>query len=84
MAKAGLKTRHSVKRLYNLRSIRAFRATEWLKLYTEYKVMKWVPEPPNPLTHSSPKTVIEFYATKGSDNEWQARKRCCEKYKGKP
>ena len=70
MRKAGLVTRHKDKRLYNLRSIRAFRATEWLKLYTEYKVMGWVPEPPNPLTHTNPKTVIEHYATKGSDNLW--------------
>lgn len=84
MAKAGLTTRHSAKRLYNLRSIRAFRATEWLMLYTEYQVMKWVPEPPNPLTHTSPKTVIEFYATKGSDNKWQARKRCYERFKDRP
>ena len=70
MLKIGVNTRYSDKRLFNMRSIRAFRATEWLKLYTEYKVMKWVPEPPNPLTHSTSKTVKDHYATQGSDNVW--------------
>ena len=70
MKKIGVKTRYSAKRLFNMRSIRAYRATEWLKLFTEYKVMKWVPEPPNPLTHTNEKTVKDHYATRGSDNKW--------------
>lgn len=47
--KANVDTNHTDERMYNLRSMRAFRATEWLMLVTEYKIMGWDPEPPNPL-----------------------------------
>ena len=80
LAKVGVSTRHSIKRLYNLRSIRAYRATEWIKLVMEYKRMRWSPEPPNPLSHTDWKTARDHYATKGCDNEWEASKRCVDKY----
>ena len=84
LGKTGLKERYSTKRLYNLRSIRAYRATEWLKLKTEYKVMGWYPEPPNPLSHTTDRTIIQHYAAKGSDNEWEARRRCFNRYNDIP
>ena len=34
---------------YALRTVRALRATQWIELITEYKIMKWEPIPPNPL-----------------------------------
>lgn len=72
--------RHSDKKQYSLRTVRAFRATEWVKLTMEYKMMGWTPEPPNPLSHTDWKTALTHYASKGCENEWEARLRCCEKY----
>ena len=67
-----------------MRTIRAYRATEWVKLDTEYKVMNWRPAPPNPLQHRDRKTAIENYAAKGSDDIQEAYKRCLEKYGNDP
>ena len=49
-------------------------------LKTEYDMMKWQPAPPNPLSHKTEKTTIESYAAPGSDNKYEAVKRCEMKY----
>ena len=63
-----------------MRTVRAYRATEYIRLRAEYKVMKWTPEPPNPLQHLSDKTTLTYYAAQGSDSQWEARRRCVQKY----
>ena len=63
-----------------MRTVRAYRATEYMKLRAEYMVMEWTPLPPNPLQHLSVKTTLTYYAAQGSDSEWEARRRCVEKY----
>ena len=63
-----------------MKSIRKYYATEWIKTQKEYEVMNWSPAPPNPLQHTTIKTTIEKYAELGSNNIWEARKRCYEKY----
>ena len=65
---------------YSMRTVRAYRATEYIRLRAEYRVMQWKPEPPNPLQHLSTKTTLTYYAAQGSDSEWEARRRCVEKY----
>ena len=65
---------------YNMRTIRAARATEWILLKQEYDVMGWKPAPPNPLMHFNERMTLSKYATKGSLNEWEAKRRCVEKY----
>jgi len=69
---------------YSLRTLRAYRATEWMQLVTEYKIMGWEPLPPNPLQHETDATTKRHYAAKGCDSEWEARKRICEKYYDNP
>ena len=80
VAKADVDKLHSDKKHYSMRTMRAFRATEWLKLALEYKVMEWDPAPPNPLAHKKSSTLIKHYAEIGCDDEWQARRRCYTKY----
>ena len=80
LLKAGVAIRHKNKKKYSLRNIRAYRATEWVKLAVEYKVMGWRPEPPNPLSHTEWKTTLANYATKGCESVFEARRRCFEKY----
>ena len=67
-----------------MRTIRAYRATEYIKLRAEYKVMGWNPCPPNPLQHTNDRMTLENYAAKGSDNVHEARKRCALKYSSDP
>ena len=69
---------------YSLKTVRALRATQWVKLAAEYKVMQWEPAPPNPLSHTNTKTTFERYAVKGADNVYEARNRCVEKYGSNP
>ena len=78
----GVKTRHSRTKWYCMRTARAFRATEWIKLVTEYRLMGWSPEPLNPLQHVGDKMTLEHYATRGIDSQWEVQKRCCVKYAG--
>ena len=80
LRKAGVLTRHKNRKLYSLRTIRAYRATEWVKLVMQYRVMGWKPEPPNPLSHKQWKTTLDNYAAKSSESEWEARRRCFDKY----
>ena len=47
--KAGIETRHRHNKLYSMRTARATRATEWIKLREEYRLMGWEPAPLNPL-----------------------------------
>ena len=63
-----------------MRSMRAARATEWVMLEMEYRVMKWHPSPPNPLQHADWKMTLEKYAAKGSDDLKEAYRRCQAKY----
>ena len=69
---AGVPFIPNTKRYYALRTVRALRATQWVELITEYKVMKWEPLPPNPLCHTDISTTLEFYAAKGCDNIYAA------------
>lgn len=80
LAKACVLTRHKNKDEYSLRTIRAYRATEWVKLVMQYRVMGWTPEPPNPLSHTQWKTTLDNYAAKGCESEQEARRRCFDIY----
>ena len=80
----GIKVRFSAKKLYCMRTARAFRATEYIKLVTEYRQMKWKPLPLNPLQHESERMTLEHYAAKGVDSAWQVQERCCVKYAANP
>ena len=53
LPKAGVARKIASGRAYNLRTVRALRATQFVKLLKEYQVMKWEPMPLNPLTHTS-------------------------------
>ena len=65
---------------YTMRSIRCFRATEWVMKRTECEILGDV-VPPNPLQHeANARTIIQNYAKKGADDLFEARKRCWEKY----
>ena len=64
-----------------MRSIRAKKATDWVRLCSEYKVMGFPDEPSNPLQHETDSTTRIYYAEKGSDNMLEARKRCIAKVK---
>ena len=65
-----------------MRSVRAFRATEWVELDTEYKMMDWKDPPRNPLQHLNVKTTLKKYAELGSNDENSAKHRCIRKYYG--
>ena len=80
LQKEKLKYRHNAKKQYSLKSLRAYRATEWVKLFMEYKKMGWKPEPPNPLAHTDMGTTLKNYAMKGCNSEMEASARCIEKY----
>ena len=80
LAQAGVPRHPDTYGCYSLKTVRALRATIWLKLVEEYRVMKWEPAPPNPLAHTDIKTTKERYAEKGADNIYDARLRCVEKY----
>ena len=64
----------------NMRSIRCYFATEWIKLDAECKFMGW-PRPPNPLQHESAATTRRYYSASQADNQEDAIKRCLVKYK---
>lgn len=66
--------------VYSLRTVRALRATQWVKLFAEYKEMGWSPMPPNPLSHKDVKMTLKKYALKDCDNIYAARDRCIVKY----
>ena len=72
----------TAKKLYGLRTVRAYRATEYVKLLKEYEIMKWEPKPLNPLAHTDLKMTLTKYAEKGCDSEMAARRRCIDKYYG--
>ena len=84
LKKADIPVHHSGNRLYNMRSIRSFHATEWVKLVLEYRLMGWTPEPPNPLQHESERMTIDHYATKGVTNKVEVQQRCLRKYANDP
>ena len=66
--------------VYSLRTVRALRATQWVKLFAEYKEMGWSPMPPNPLSHKDAKMTLKKYALKDCDDVYAARDRCVENY----
>ena len=66
---------------YNLRSVRCYQATKWVKLCAEYKVMGWDMPPENPLQHTTPALARSTYAEADAADENQARRRCIKKYK---
>ena len=84
LADSGVRISDKRGKRYTMRTIRAAKATEWILLQQEYEVMKWKPRPPNPLQHTSLRMTIEKYAIKQSDNQWEAKRRCVEKYGGDP
>lgn len=49
LEKAGIETRYRANKLYSMRTARATRATEWIMLIEEYRLMGWEPAPLNPL-----------------------------------
>ena len=53
-----------------MRTVRSYKATEWVKLVHEYRLMKWKPEPLNPLQHEGDKMTLEHYATRGITAKW--------------
>lgn len=53
LKKAGVKVHHADKRTYDVGSIRAFNATEWVKKVEAYRLIGWKPEPLNPLQHET-------------------------------
>lgn len=73
LKKAEVPVHHNERRLYDMRSIRAYHATEWVKLVTEYRLMNWKPEPLNPLQHETERMTKEHYAAKGSDRIVEAQ-----------
>ena len=80
MQDAKLPIRSSKNQKYTMRSIRCYRATEWVKECAECKVLNW-PEPPNPLQHEKDSTTVKkYYAQRGADCRLEAFKRCREKY----
>ena len=80
LAKVAVKKKDKHGQNYSMRTVRAKRATEYIKLRAEYRVMQWSPEPPNPLQHLSDRTTLTYYAERGSDSIWEARLRCVQKY----
>ena len=81
MTKVPLKKPNGDEMPQTMRSIRAKKATDWVRLCSEYKVMGFPDEPSNPLQHESDSTTRIYYAEKGSDNMLEARKRCIDKVK---
>ena len=80
MKAAKLTLRNEKGQKFTMRSIRCYRATEWVMECAECKVLKW-PEPPNPLQHEKDSmTVKRNYAQRGADSELEAYRRCREKY----
>ena len=49
LPKAKVSVNPETGRHFSLKTCRGLKATQWCELYYEYKVMKWVPAPPNPL-----------------------------------
>ena len=84
LGKADVPVKSPCQQRYSMRTIRAFRATQYVKLKAEYKAMGWKPAPPNPLQHTNDRMTLDNYAEKGSDNIHEARKRCALKYGGNP
>ena len=76
----GILIRHSRTNYYCMRTARAFRATEWVRLVTEYRYMKWKPEPLNPLQHKKMDMTLDRYSVKDENQEWKVQMRCVEKY----
>ena len=66
---------------YNMRSVRCYQATKWVKLCTEFKVMGWEMPPENPLQHTTPALARSTYAEADAGDENRARQRCLKKYK---
>ena len=80
MRNAKLPIRNKKNQKYTMRSIRCYRATEWVRDCAECKVLKW-PEPPNPLQHEKDSmTVKKNYSQRGADSYLEALRRCREKY----
>ena len=72
--------KHSDTEYYCMRTARAYRATEWVKLVTEYRYMKWTPEPLNPLQHKTMQMTLDRYSAKDENQLWKVQTRCVEKY----
>ena len=71
---AGVPTREGpCKGKFNMRSMRCYQGTKWVKLCAEYKAMGWKMPPLNPLQHTTPKLTKGTYAEANADDENQAR-----------
>ena len=55
-----------------------------LVLVTEYRYMKWEPEPPNPLQHKKMDMTLDRYSVKDENQTWKVQMRCVEKYSTVP
>lgn len=58
---------------FNMRSVRCYQGTKWVKLLAEYTVMGWKMPPLNPLQHTTPKLTMSTYAEANANDENQAR-----------
>lgn len=63
----------------NMRSVRKYRATEYVKLHTECLVMQDCEAPPNPLQHVTIYTTKHSYAAPGSDSKPKAVRRIIDR-----
>ena len=61
---------------YNMRSVRCYHATKWVRTVADYKFMEWDDPPPNPLQHVKPTLTKATYAEEGADNTDAAMRRC--------
>ena len=80
----GAAIKHSDASYFCMRTARAYRATEWVRLVTEYRYMKWTPEPLNPLQHKDMRMTLDRYSSKDQDQAWKVQLRCVEKYASNP
>ena len=62
LGQAGVPRNSQTLKNYSLKTVRALKATQWVMLLEEYKVMKWEPHPPNPCFHIKMTTTTERYA----------------------
>ena len=63
----GAAIKHSDTSYFCMRTERAYRATEWVRLVTEYRLMKWTPEPLNPIQHKEMQMTLDRYSAKDQE-----------------
>ena len=83
-ADAGVDSTNGKGGFHNMRSVRCYHATEWVKFREDMIFMKWIKAiPPNPLQHATVAFTIKTYAEKGANDSKAAQERCLKKYREK-